>query len=42
MDWDRNRFLDFNVTKTEVASFGRSNNCQAYDVKMDETVHHAK
>ena len=38
VDWGRKWFIDFNVGKTLLVSFGRSNNSEAIDVKMNEFV----
>ena len=37
-DWDRKWLVDFNSGKTQLVSFDRSNNTNAIDVKMDESV----
>ena len=34
--WGRKWLIDFNVEKTQLVSFDRSNNTGAIDVKMDE------
>ena len=38
VDWGSNWLLDFNAGKTQLVSFGRSNNAGAIDVKMDGPV----
>ena len=38
MDWGRKEFVDFNAGKTQLVSFGLSNNAGANDVKMDGSV----
>ena len=38
MDWGRKWLVDFNVGKTQLVSFDRSNNTGATDVQMDESV----
>ena len=38
MDWGRKGFVDFNAGKTQLVSFGLSNNAGANDVKMDGSV----
>ena len=38
MDWGRKWLVDFNAGKTQLASFGQSNNTGAMDVKMDGCV----
>ena len=38
MDWGRKWLVNFNVGKTQLVSFGRSNNSGATDVKMDRSV----
>ena len=37
-DWGRKWLVDFNAGKTQLVSFGRSNNTGAIDVKMDGSV----
>ena len=38
MDWGRKWFVDFSAEKTQLVSFGRSNNIGAIDMKMDGSV----
>ena len=38
VDWGRKWLIDFNVGKTQLLSFDRSNNISAIDVKMDGSV----
>ena len=38
MDWGRKWFVDFSAEKTQLVSFGRSNNIGAIDIKMDGSV----
>ena len=38
VDWGREWFVDFNAGKTQLVSFGRSNNASAIGVKMDGSV----
>ena len=38
VDWGRKWLVDFNAGKTQLASFGQSNNTGAMDVKMDGCV----
>ena len=38
MDWGIKWLVDFNAGKTELDSFGRSNNIGVIDVKMDGSV----
>ena len=38
MDWGKKWLLDFNVGKTELVSFDRSNNTGAIDTKMDGSI----
>ena len=38
MDWGKKWLLDFNAGKTQLVSFGWSNNTGSIDVKMDESV----
>ena len=38
VDWGRKWLVDFNAGKTQLVSFGRSNNTGASDVKMDGSV----
>ena len=38
VDWGRKWLVDFNAGKTELVSFGRSNNAVAIDVKMDASL----
>ena len=35
VDWNRKWFVDFNARKTQLVSFGRSDNTGGTDVKMD-------
>ena len=38
MDWGKKWLIDFNAGKTQLVSFGRSNNTGAIDAKMDGSV----
>ena len=38
VDWGKKWLVDFNGEKTQLVSFGRSNNSGYIDVKMDESV----
>ena len=38
MDWGEKRLIDFNAGKTQLVSFGQSNNTGAIDAKMDGSV----
>ena len=38
MEWGRKWLTDFNVGKTQLVSFDRSNNTGAIDVKIDGSV----
>ena len=38
VDWGRKCLVDFNAGKTQLASFDRSNNTGAIDVKMEGSV----
>ena len=38
VDWGRKWLVDFNAKKTQLVSFGQSNNTSAIDVKMDGSV----
>ena len=38
VDWGKKRLVDFNAGKTQLVSFGRSNNTGAIDVKLDGSV----
>ena len=38
VDWGRKWLVDFNAGKTQLVSFGRSNNTGASDMKMDGSV----
>ena len=42
MDWDRKWLADFKTGKTQLVSFGRSNNTGTTDVKMDRSVFEEK
>ena len=42
VDWGREWLVDFNAGKTQLVSFGWSNNTGAIDVKMDGSVLHEK
>ena len=38
MDWDKKWLVDFNVRKTQLLLFDRSNNAGSIDVKVDGSV----
>ena len=38
MDWGKKSLVDFNARKTQLVSFGRSNNTGSINVKMDGSV----
>ena len=38
MDWGKKCLVDFNAGKTQLVSFGRSNNNGSIDVKMGESI----
>ena len=42
VDWERKWLVDFNIEKTQLASFNQYNNTGAIDVKMDRSVHEEK
>ena len=42
MDWGKKWLVDFNVGKTQLVTFDRSNNSGSIDIKMDGSVYEEK